>query len=348
MKKILFIINSLSNKSGTERVACLLANLFLKDLNCHVAIANRDTNKVNVAYNLEEEVEVFKIPGSYYEFYKELNIKVKELQPDLILIHNMGRLSLLCSILSTSKDTKIISLEHVAFDVRPAWVKFLSKILYKKINQVITLTAEDMLSYQSFHNNIKKINNISPFDVDKFSANYAKDSKTIISIGRLTYQKNFESLLETWKIVSQHNNEWCLEIYGAGEDEEKLQSFIRENDLKNVYLKGQTIDVQSVYQLAAFYVMSSRFEGLPMVLIEAQSFGLPIISYDCPHGPAEVVENNKTGFLIENQNSTKLAEAMQKLMASESLRVNFSNNARNHAKAYSQEEILKDWLRVIN
>ncbi|MEN8369485.1 glycosyltransferase family 4 protein [Acinetobacter bereziniae] len=346
--KILFVINSLKYKSGIERVACLLANLFFKDLNYHVVIANRDTEKVDVAYDLEEEVEVLKISGSYFKFYKDLNKKIIELQPDLIIIHNMGRLSLLCSILNISKHSKLISLEHVAFDVRPKWVKILSKILYKRINQVITLTKQDMFSYQSFHNNIKKINNISPFDAKTLSLDYMKDSKTIISIGRLTFQKNFESLLNAWEIVSKIKFDWNLKIYGIGEDEEYLRNFIYEKNLKNVYLMGQTKDVQHVYQSAAFYVMSSRFEGLPMVLIEAQSFSLPIISYNCPHGPAEIIENNKTGFLVENQNSIKLAEAMQKLMDSDSLRVTFSNNARNHAIAYSREEIIKEWLKVTN
>lgn len=346
MKKIVFIINSLKNRSGTERVACLLANLFAEKLGYEVVIANRDTDKDNVAYDLYENIDVLKISGSYFNFYKGLNKELRISPPDVIFVHNMGRLSLLCSMLSIGAKTKFISLEHVAFDIRPVWVKFLSKFVYRKINQVVTLTKKDMQPYRRFHKNINKINNISPFDDQDLE--YAIKSKTIISIGRLTYQKNFESLLKAWAIVSKEMPDWNLEIYGIGEEEQKLRQNIFENNLKNVYLKGQTSEVESIYRTAALYVMSSRFEGLPMVLIEAQSFGLPIVSYDCPHGPAEIIENNKTGFLVENQNSDILACCMLKLMASESLRVKFSKNARNHAIAYSEKEILKDWVKVIN
>lgn len=343
----MFVINSLTPKSGIERVACLLANLFNEKLDCQVKIVNRETIKDNVAFYLNDNVQVETISGGYIDFFKGLNTSIKTYNPDTIIIHNMGRLSLLCSMLKKTEKTKLISLEHVAFDVRPKWVKILSKILYKKIDKVITLTNQDKKSYVKFHKNIEQINNISPFDVNSVLPNYSIDSKTIISIGRLTYQKNFQSLLETWEIVLKQNQDWKLQIFGLGEDEENLKNLISERKITNVYLMGQTSDVQSVYQSAAFYVMSSRFEGLPMVLIEAQSFGLPIISYDCPHGPAEIIDDNKTGFLVEDQNTLKLAESMLKLMSSASLREVFSNNARVHAKNYSEDVILHDWLKVI-
>lgn len=347
MNKILFVINSLKHKSGIERVACLLANLFVEDLGFKVLIVNRDTEKKHVAYNLSAHVEVLKISGNYCKFYKGLNSRIGDFQPDLILTHNMGRLSLLCAFLVKTKNIKLVSLEHVAFKVRPKWVRLLSKLLYKKIDQVVTLTQHDMQPYQLFHNNVVKINNISPFDVQALDLEYALESKTIISIGRLTYQKNFESLLEAWKIVSKVKNDWQLMIYGIGENQKKLETIIKNENIKNVYLKGQTTDVESVYRSAAFYVMSSRFEGLPMVLIEAQSFGLPIISYDCPHGPAEIIEHNENGYLIENKNPTLLAESMLKLMTSDALRSKFSENAQQHATEYSSQNIVKDWTKVI-
>lgn len=348
MRKILFIINSLKEKSGIERVACLLANFFDSDFNLIIKIVNRDTLKENVSYILNPNIDVVKINGGYHDFFSGLNGLIEDFKPDYIFIHNMGRLSLLCSTLNKGKNTKVISLEHVAFQVRPKWVKFLTKLLYKRIDQVVTLTQHDMKPYQDFHNNVVKINNISPFDSDALDIDYPIESRTIVSIGRLTYQKNFESLLEAWKIVSEQAPDWNLMIYGLGENQKKLENIIIENKIDNVYLKGQTSDVQSVYKSAAFYVMSSRFEGLPMVLIEAQSHGLPIISYNCPHGPAEVIINGENGYLVENQNPNLLAEAMLKLMASDPLRLKFSQNAKQDAKRYSKVEILKEWLKVLN
>lgn len=346
--KILFVINSLKHRSGIERVACLLANLFDAELSCQVKIVNRDTPKNKVPYDLNSSVGVLVAGGGYYSFYKGVNRLIEDFNPNLILAHNMGRLTLLCTFLNKEKNVRLVSLEHVAFKVRPKWVRLLSKLLYKKIDQVVTLTQHDMQTYKMFHNNVVQINNISPFDVKDLNLYYAHQSKTIVSIGRLTYQKNFESLLHAWKIVSENQSDWILEIYGSGENQKQLESIMKHENIKNVYLKGQTTDVESVYRSAAFYVMSSRFEGLPMVLIEAQSFGLPIISYDCPHGPAEIIEHNENGFLVQDQNPVLLAESMLKLMSSDALRSRFSENAHQHATQYSSQNIVKDWTKVIS
>lgn len=346
--KIFFIINSLIQRSGIERVACILANLCVSKLGSEASIFSRDTDKFNVAYHLDDSVNVIKLSGSYFDFYNQLNLQIKNEKPDYILVHNMGRLSLLCSMLKLNQGCKLISLEHVAFDVRPLWVKLFSKILYKKISQVITLTKKDMIPYLKFHHHISQINNISPFDVNFINDSYSVQRKKIVSVGRLTYQKNFKSLLHAWNIIFKDYPDWSLEIYGIGEEESKLIDFINNHNLERVSLKGQTSDVKSVYESAGVYVMSSRFEGLPMVLIEAQSFGLPIVSYDCPHGPAEIIDHNNNGYLVENQNFVKLAESLKILISSDSLRLEFSKNARKHALVYSSAEVLLEWKKVFN
>lgn len=117
--KVLFVINSLKEKSGIERVACLLANSFDFDLDLgfEIKIANRDTEKKDTSYNLNASIDVVNVGGGYYKFFKGINVLVKDFKPDYIFIHNMGRLSLLCSLLSKVDVKKIISLEHVAFQV---------------------------------------------------------------------------------------------------------------------------------------------------------------------------------------------------------------------------------------
>ncbi|NNP69361.1 glycosyltransferase family 4 protein [Acinetobacter sp. Ac_5812] len=346
MKKILFVINSLKNKSGLERVACLMANTFSEELDYSVCVINRDAKKEDGAYFLNDNVNVLAIGGGYLNFFMGLNSYIKINKPDTIIVHNMGRLSLLCSMLDI-KGSRLVSLEHVAFSIRPQWVRFLSKKLYKNIDQVVTLTNNDALSYKGFHNNIVKINNISPFDVEDVNSVYNSDSKNIIAIGRLTYQKNFEDLLKAWELVLNQKKEWTLSIYGKGEDKNKLENLINEKKLTNVFLRGEITNVEEIYCSASFYVMSSRFEGLPMVLIEAQSLGLPIVSYNCPHGPSEIIENNVTGYLVENNNVQELAQAILSLMDSSTLREQFSKRAKEHALVYSQRTVIKEWIKVV-
>ncbi|MPW44389.1 glycosyltransferase family 4 protein [Acinetobacter guerrae] len=346
MMKISFIISSLKYKSGIERVACVLANA-LYNSGYLVEIINRDTKKNKVAYPLEKGIEVYAFSGNYFKFYQSVEKHIQSSKPDYIVLHNMGKLSLLLSFLTISFNSKIISLEHVAFLSRPVWVQFLYKIRAKKINKIVTLTNNDAQAYSSFHKNVTVINNSSPFILSLEKPSYCQDSKTVISIGRLTYQKNFKDLLLAWSLVNNEINDWSLDIYGTGEELHYLKKLIEDRKIRNVTLKGQTDNVEQVYSNAAFYVMSSRYEGLPMVLIEAQTFGLPIISYDCPHGPAEVIDHDKNGLLVEDQNYKKLAAAILYLINNPDKRLNMSAQSLQEAKKYSVEFIVGQWEKMV-
>lgn len=340
--KITFIINSLSYKSGTERVACHLANLFVEKLAYQVEILNRDTIFENVAYPLHQDISVYALTGNYLQFYQKIQCYLKQRQPDYIIVHDMERLSLLCSVLNKN-NTKLISLEHVAFDSRPVWVQKLSKFCYKNIKQVVTLTYKDELSYQSWFNDITTVYNISPFPICESK----KRSKDIIAVGRLTYQKNFQALLQAWQQIHQQIDGWSLKIYGTGEAFEELSAIIKNYQLKNVELMGQANHIEDIYKKSSLFVMSSRFEGLSMVLIEAQTFGLPIISFDCPHGPAEVINHQQNGLLVENQNIKALADSMLVLMQNDELREQYSIQALTDAERFQQSKVLTLWKNLL-
>lgn len=340
--KLFFVISSLKNCSGSERVACILANKLVEQLNFDVTILNRDANFDEVFYPLNNRIEVKRILGSQLSFYNSLVKTVKFESPDMVVVHNMGKLSILCSLIPNIK--KLIILEHVSFISRPKYVQFLSKIFYKKIDQVVTLTYRDKLSFDTFHSNVTVIPNFSPFPIT-IKKNY--DQKQIVSIGRLTDQKNYVHLLKAWEKISHQLPEWKLCIYGEGEHETLLADYIEVHKLQNVFLKGATSNVQHIYESSDFFVMSSKYEGLPMVLIEAQSFGLPIVSYDCPNGPSEIVKDEVNGYLVENQNINQLADRILALASSPLKLVEFSKNSLINAQNYQPEKILHLWVNEV-
>ena len=340
--KISFIINSIQNRSGTERVACILANQLVEKFNYDVTIINRDTNFSEVAYLLNEQIRVEKISGSQFQFYKGLASFVGREKPDVVIVHNMGKLSLLCALIPNVN--KLVTLEHVSFISRPKFVQLLSKIFYKRIDQVVTLTNGDKDYFDKFHNNVVTIPNFSPFPVTTVND---FNKKTIIAIGRLTDQKNYIHILKAWEKVFKLSPGWQLYIYGEGEHESLLNRYIQLNAIENIYLKGSTSDIKSVYEASSFFVMSSKYEGLPMVLIEAQSFGLPIVSYDCPNGPSDVIQDQYNGFLIDNQNIDLLAEKILELTNSPDKLQKFSQNSLINALNYQPEKILNLWVKYV-
>lgn len=342
MKKIFFIISSLRNASGSERVTCILANKLVEQSNFDITIINREVDFDEVAFPLDNRVKVVRLQGSELYFYRALLQKIKSNNPDYVVVHNMGKLSIFCSLIPNIK--KLVILEHVSFISRPIYLQWLSKILYKNVDQVVTLTEYDKLSFNNFHSNVIVIPNFSPFSVTS-KKNFHQ--KKIVSIGRLTDQKNYLHLLKAWEKIFHLLPEWKLFIYGAGEHQKLLSNYIKAKQLLNVYLKGTTSDVQYVYESADFFVMSSKYEGLPMVLIEAQSFGLPIVSYDCPNGPSDVIVDQANGYLVENQNINQLADRILALATSPEDMVEFSINSLTNAENYQPEKILDLWNKKV-
>lgn len=341
--KILFLISSLKNFGGTERVVVNLANE-LSHFH-QIDIINRESNKIDSAYEVANDVGVIKLSGSLFKFRKRLQGLIDKKKYDLIVVHNMGKLSLLVSTIKLPSRCKLWSYEHVARCSRPKWVNFLGMFLYKKYGKIITITENDAKYYYKLGHKPEVMYNPSPFEI---CTEYFKDSKKIIAVGRLGYQKGFDNLIKAWFYVEQKYPDWTLDIYGEGPDKESLLSLIRKNNLVNVHLCSPTTQITQVYRKGAFLVMSSRYEGLPMVLIEAQTFSLPTISFDCPFGPREIITHEQDGLLVENQNIQKLAEAMQFLMTNTEKRMFFSKNASNAAQRFTKEKIIAEWEEILN
>lgn len=340
---IVFIINSLEARGGTERVASLLAN----HLSCfyQISILSKDSYGGKNAYFLDDVVKDIKFTGSNFVFLKRCKQYVTKNNPDIVIIHTMSKLTP-ALLFSGIKAKCIWSIEHISYEFHTLLYKQLRKRLYKKVDIIITLTKCDKENYKQLHNNVTVIPNVTPLQIlDKTSKN---QSKTIVSIGRLTPQKGYDLLIKAWSSVEKIHLDWSLDIYGEGEDRYKLEQLIAENNIKNITLKGLIDNIQNVYDNATFYVMSSRYEGLPMVLIEAQSRGLPIISFDCPSGPSEIITEGVDGYLVENGNAELLAERISYLIANESMRKEFSINALRSAKRFKPDQIINQWTTLID
>ena len=337
---ILFIINSLKQKSGSERVAIELANQISLIKGFNITIINRESIKNDTAYPLNSSIQLIAFKGNILSFFKQLHQHLMINDYDVTVVHNMGKLALMCSFLKTKK---LITLEHVAFNSRPKSVQFASKLLYSNYQKVITLTRSDQEIFENIHNNVMTIPNFSSFPIQPTQNN----NKEIIAVGRLTDQKNFTHLLNAWELIQKKIPEWQLHIYGEGAEKQQLQNYINTHKLINVTLKGETSSINDVYSNAAFFVMSSKYEGLPMVLIEAQSFGLPIVSYNCPFGPSDIISDDKNGYLVEDQNPNKLGDAILKLATSPDLLNNFSKQALINAEKYQPTKIINTWINEV-
>ena len=184
---------------------------------------------------------------------------------------------------------------------------------------------------------------------DLWRSRQDENAKKVIAIGRYTYQKGFERLIEAWRMISPQFPEWKLDIIGDGEERETLQCLIYHYGLeKTITLFKPMKEIAQAYCGASLLVLTSRYEGLPMVLLEAQTFGLPIVAFQCKCGPKDIVEEGKTGFLVEEGNIREFAQKMALVMSDEELRKQMGRNAQTASLRYKEDSIMEKWMKLFD
>ena len=201
----------------------------------------------------------------------------------------------------------------------------------------------------SNHKCIRVIPNFLP-QIPQKSTNHAQ--KVVLSLGRLSHEKGFLRLLDIWKMLHSYDeiNEWKFVIVGEGPQKQEIEDKINSLNLQDsVILKPFTTEIHKEYLSASIYVMGSHFEGFPMVLLESTSYGLPPISFDIKTGPSDIIENEKSGFLIADGDLQGFANKLKLLMSDENLRHKFGENAKKIvSEKFSKEAVLGLWLNLFD
>ena len=214
------------------------------------------------------------------------------------------------------------------------------EILVKKYDRFVVLTEEDK-SYWGALPNMVVIPNARTFTPTNTSL---LQNKIVLAVGRLTYQKGFERLIEAWSLLNDKFPDWKLVIVGDGEKKEELEQLVVDSSLQDsVFLKAPVKDMEQLYREASVIAMTSRYEGLPMILLEAQAYGIPIVSFKCQCGPADIITDGKDGFLVPEGNIPMMAEKLSMLMSDYQLRAKMGKAAVLSSKRFDEERVMNQW-----
>ncbi|MDM5329819.1 glycosyltransferase family 4 protein [Neobacillus sp. CF12] len=251
-----------------------------------------------------------------------------------------------------NKGVAVIGQEHLNFSIYPDRLKESILKHYIHLDYLATLTDEDTEDYKKLLEGpgrkvkVKKITNSIPQLQGVVSS---LESKTVIAAGRLVPQKGFDLLIEAFKIVNEQYPDWKLKIFGGGREKENLENLIEKNKLYNhVILMGPTQHIDVELSKASIYALSSRFEGFGMVIIEAMQCGVPVVSFDCPKGPSEIIDHNVDGILVEDGNIEEFANSLMELMGKEEKRKRFAQKGIENVKRYEIQNIGEIWKETIN
>lgn len=215
----------------------------------------------------------------------------------------------------------------------------------KKYDHFVCLTEEDKQNWKGI-SNIHVINNFIKNKSDKPAS---LQTKSMIAVGRLEYQKGYERLIEAWELVKPKHPDWKLEIYGSGTLKNNLVDLIKEKNLSDVIRINDPIkNIEDKLQESSAFILSSRYEGFGLVLIEAMSNGLPIISFDCQCGPKDLITNENNGFIIKEGDTKLMADRIIKLIENPCLRIQMGENAYKLSEFYLQDTIMPQWENLFN
>ena len=371
--KIIYCTHSTCNPGGMERVLLNKVTYLSQLPGWKVAVVTTDQNQRPPFYPFPEKVRMTDLGINYSEdngkgawkkitgylrkrkeHKRKLTALLLKEKPDIVVSLYPSESSFIPDIKDGSK--KVLELHYCKFFRlqygRRGLLGWIDKLrtrqdeqIVRRFDKFVVLTNEDR-GYWGNLPNIEVIPNAAMHVSDAYSDVM---NKRVIAVGRLDYQKGFDRLVQAWQLVRHTGKftDWKLDIFGQGEWREMLQQMIDKAELQDsVRLNRPTTQIGEEYVKSDMLVMSSNYEGFPMVMIEAMACGLPVVSFDYKCGPKDIIQPGINGLLVPHGDIQALADAMMKVMEDEAYRKMLSLNARKVVDTYSEQAVMSQWIRL--
>lgn len=371
--KIIYCLNSIQQIGGIENVTINKANaLTQRGIEVGIIVTDHD---VSIKNNLSDKVKVYDLDINYYNddwkskyhILKGILIKrkrhkrvltriLKEINPDIVISVGQSEKYFLPKIKGKwktirefhyCKNYRLKSAKNNFQKLLAYCINFYDfNFILKKYDRIVVLTKED--KEKNWRNNNKIICIPNPITIYPSKTSSLRNHK-IVAVGRLVDQKNYISLIHAFKLVLDEMPLLVLEIWGKGILENELKNYIYQNKLeKNILLRGETLNHNEIYSESDCLVLSSKYEGWGLVLTEAMAYGLPVIAYDCPCGPKDIIIDGKNGFLIPLNNECIMADKICLLLGNEHLRKEMGKAALDRVKDFNIDKIITLWENLFN
>ncbi|WP_165384629.1 glycosyltransferase family 4 protein [Sphingobacterium corticibacterium] len=368
--KIVYCINNTWYAGGMTRVLANKAN-YLAAQGYEVVVITTDQGGHIPHYPLSEKIQQIDLGINYlgadrkgtaakiiytlcglWQHKQKLRKLLKELKADTVVSMFTREMFVLPGIQDGSK--KVLEIHTSRYN----WLRLrknkgiigkLQNVLdfytVKRFDHFVVLTEQDEVFWRGIKH-ISVIPNANSFEPKESSA---LDQKTVLAVGRCDEGKNFKDIIEAWAIIQPIHPDWRLKIIGDGELRGSLKKQTERLRLdSSVMLQPYTRDIVSEYLNSSVFVLSSIYEGLGMVLLEAQSCGVPLVAYDCQCGPREIIVEGENGFLVDVGDVDALANRIIRLIENEPLRVKMGQAAKENSKRFSEKIIMQKWLDLFH
>lgn len=344
----------MTEKSGGDRVAAILSEALTAHFDVHLVSVCGKGEKPFFTVSPKVHYKALlpghdRIRGTLLSGSRALRRYVKEEEIDVILTVG-GNVNFFMWYAARGRNVRQVFCEHLAAkDVADRLFRYLA---VKTADRIVVLTERSrrgfLDAFRLSGEKVEVIHNWIDPALLKTEATYDPNSKKIISVGRFCPQKGYDLLVEIAAEFFKKHPDWRWDIYGDGPDFDVVKALVEEKSLGDkLFLMGSTSRLYELYGEYAFYAMTSRMEGLPMVLLEAKAQRLPLVSFDCPTGPSEIIRDGVDGFLAGEENVPELTEKICRLAEDTALREKFSQAAHGNLREFSYEDIVGQWKDLI-
>jgi len=373
--KIVYCIGSLAKAGGVERVLINKANYLTDSIGYQVTILIAKQNNLPICYPISKNVKIIdvdidvsssfmsRVPvlGFFFnisQLKKVYQAIVNELKPNIIINVERGYEdfiipTLISSVFSIreshSSKAAVKAMYNNSgsfnfFNFKKRFFTYLYAKQLLKYDKVVLLTKQDAKDRKLPNGDVVIPNVISSFGI---CPKYDLNCRKVISVGRLDLYKNFKDQIIVWKEVVKIHPDWTLHIYGEGSEKENLHQLIQSLNLeRHVFLEGVSPSIQDHYATSSFFIFTSLAEGFGMVLVEAMQMGLPVISYNCPCGPSDIIEEGMDGYLIDMFDLKALEKRIVNLIENKNLRAAKSISAIRKSQNYLPENVMPQWMNL--
>ncbi|MCR5680731.1 MAG: glycosyltransferase family 4 protein [Prevotella sp.] len=373
--KIVYIIKSFAMKAGTERVMSDKMN-WLAEHGYNITMVTYEQGDNPLAFSLHPSIRHIDLGTCFYrlgrkmllkrvpafikmrkEFRSRLQAMIDEVGPDII-ISTTYSMKVMDIILSARTKARQIVESHVAcytikksYDYRNNPVMRVIASVYDKwmvgrvakAEQLVVLTNGDADDWRTYTPRVAVIPNPVTACPEEILPHDGSGHR-ILCVGRLEAQKGFDMLIEAFALIANQCKDWFVDIYGDGSDKAMLTDMIRRNNLAGrININAPVSNIYDEYQRSEFFVLSSRFEGLPLVLGEAMSCGIPCVSFNCKYGPEDLIDDTETGLLVDNGSVKELADKMLWMINHRDERLVMGQKARQAAARFDKDAIMQKW-----